>query len=107
MGLCCGKDVVIDTMGVLHGDVFNKAYHFGEDVCEKSCVLVGPKIKQYLQNEKDFANATFTKQEEENCYKIEGNVHGKNYEMVETSDARYLEPNIMCLAKRHSLNVDL
>jgi hypothetical protein len=26
---------------------------------------------------------------------------------VDTSDDRYLEPNMMCLAKRHALNVDL
>ena len=48
VGLCCGKGVDLDTMGVLHGDVFNKAYHFGEDLCSKSSILVGPRIKEFL-----------------------------------------------------------
>jgi len=35
VGLDCGKGVLIDKLGVLHGETFHSAYHYGEDVCEK------------------------------------------------------------------------
>jgi len=40
VGLHCGKGVLIDSLGVLHGDVYNHAYHIGEDLCEGGNVLI-------------------------------------------------------------------
>ena len=40
VGLHCGKGVMVDIEGKLHGDVANFAYHIGEDLCDGGNVLI-------------------------------------------------------------------
>ena len=44
VGLNCGSGVIIDKLGVCHGETFHGAYHIGEDVCEKGNVLITNKV---------------------------------------------------------------
>ena len=48
VGLDCGKGLIIDELGVCHGDVFINAYHLGEDVCEKGCVMFTKNVKNVV-----------------------------------------------------------
>ncbi len=49
IGLHCGKGVLIDKQDKMHGDVFNHAYHIGEDLCEDGNVLVSNEVKSRLE----------------------------------------------------------
>jgi len=46
VGVHCGEGVVIDVLGCLHGDVFNHAYHIGEDLCEDGKVFISAEAKR-------------------------------------------------------------
>ena len=40
IGIHCGKGVVIDKQDKMHGEVYNVAYHIGEDLCEDGNVMI-------------------------------------------------------------------
>ena len=60
VGVHCGKGVMIDSLGILHGDVFNKAYHIGEDLCADGCVMITSAVKDKVYNHENFKNATYS-----------------------------------------------
>ena len=51
IGLHCGKGVIVDIGGKLHGDVFNEAYSIGEDLCDNGNILLTQTVVDKLKNE--------------------------------------------------------
>jgi hypothetical protein len=54
IGLDCGTGVIIDSLGVCHGEVFNKAYHLGEDVCAKGSIIFTDNVLKKVMNHEQF-----------------------------------------------------
>ena len=51
---------MIDLENNLHGDVFNIAYHIGEDLCKGGQVLVTEDVIKRLKSKENFKNSKFT-----------------------------------------------
>jgi hypothetical protein len=73
IGLHCGKGVLIDKQDKMHGDVYNHAYHIGEDLCDGGNVLVSSDVKARLEQSKYFSSMSFKQTEDDkDIFSLEG-----------------------------------
>jgi class 3 adenylate cyclase len=106
VGIHCGKGVVIDKQGKLHGDVANIAYEIGEDLCSDARVLVSSAVKDAIASEESFAGAQFNVVQE-GVFGVAGDVANLNFELVPVADLQYLKPSLGNLVSRHDPAVNL
>jgi class 3 adenylate cyclase len=113
IGVSCGKDVLLDTEGNLHGKPAHDAYHIGEDVCANGVVLVTPfvateiddLIKSGAINVIDFKNE---KEDPGTVFKhVSIGTMPMEPELVSTDDLRYLPKQLSLFASRHDPATDI
>jgi hypothetical protein len=114
VGIHCGKGVIVDKLSVLHGDTYNTAYHIGEDMCDGGSVMISNAVRQVIQNQADFASASYEPvgleagdEMDEPVFELKGTIANKNYEMVPTTHDTYLHQSLMKLAQRHDPKTNL
>lgn len=111
VGIHHGKGVIIDKLGRLHGDTYNRAYKIGEDLCEGGSVMISKETMAVCQAEADFNNARYQKLDfkpenshdvDPNVYTVSGNVNNLECELVDVTDDRFLHPSLLQLVSRHN-----
>ena len=55
----CGTGLIIDCHGHLIGDVAQRAYHIGEDVCSGDNILISREVLTRIQGRPPFHLTTF------------------------------------------------
>ncbi len=96
VGVHCGKGVLIDKLGNLHGETFNFAYHIGEDLCEGGSVMVSSDAIEFLKKDKAFAKASYEKIDDDpNVFTVVGKVDGLKFKLVPTDDGRFLHKSLL------------
>jgi len=112
VGLDCGKGVIIDALGVCHGEVFNKAYHLGEDVCEKGSIIFTDNVLEKIKDNPSFENVNFINVEEDGefvgyRFELDGKMDALNYELVHPSHDKHLPEDLLFFAARHDPTSDI
>jgi hypothetical protein len=60
IGLHCGRDVMVDRLDKLHGDVFNHAYKIGEDLCSDRAIFISSAVKNRIEKNPIFSESIFS-----------------------------------------------
>lgn len=115
IGLAYGAGVIVDREGKLHGEVANAAYHIGEDLCDHGHVLMTKDVIKAIKDHSAFADARFVDFTNINhdisltmgpVFQLQGHVDYV-HNLAETTDMRFLHPDLELLCRRHRKGVDL
>lgn len=114
VGVDFGWGPLVDKDDKLHGETFAHAYAIGEDLCDKGEVVLSGNVKTTIENTADYRKATFTLKntdDEEEAKNIADAVGGLytfaseengNFGIASCDDARFLHPELIQFAYRHS-----
>ncbi len=109
IGLHCGKDVIIDLEGKLHGHVASTAYHIGEDICSSGNLLITNDVFERLKGKNEFSTVQFadiTSDDDLQLKSIEGSIDGMAT-LVPVTDLTFLPPQLELFVKRHDPSIDV
>jgi hypothetical protein len=115
IGMAYGQGVVVDREGKLHGEIANTAYAMGEEMCAHGCILMTGSLVESIRDHKAFEDTQYVPYSgtksgdsdvDEPVYELKGKVDYV-HQMTETSDMRFLKPDLALFCKRHRKGVDL